>query len=106
MAKYLLQASYTADGARGLLKDGGSKRHAAAKTLVESLGGKIECMYFAFGTTDVVAIVDMPDPASAAAASLTIGASGGLSGNLTVLLTPEELDQATKKSARYTPPGK
>jgi uncharacterized protein with GYD domain len=106
MAKYLLQGSYTAEGAKGLLKDGGSKRRAAAKTLVESLGGKIECMYFAFGMTDVVAIVDMPDSASAAAASLTIGASGALAGKMTVLLTPEELDQATKKSAKYTPPGK
>ena len=106
MAKYLLQASYTAEGAKGLLKDGGSKRRAAAKTLVESVGGKIECMYFAFGKTDVVAIVDMPDSASAAAASLAIGASGGLTGKMTVLLTPEEIDQAAKKSIKYTPPGK
>jgi len=106
MAKYLLQGSYTAEGSKGLLKDGGSKRRAAAKTLVESLGGKIECLYFAFGETDVVAIVDMPDSASAAAASLTIGASGGLTGKLTVLLTAEEIDQAAKKSATYTPPGR
>jgi uncharacterized protein with GYD domain len=106
MAKYLLQGSYTAEGSKGLLKDGGSKRRAAAKTLVESLGGKIECLYFAFGETDVLAIVDMPDSASAAAASLTIGASGGLRGKLTVLLTAEEIDQAAKKSATYTPPGR
>ena len=106
MAKYLLQGSYTAEGSKGLLKDGGSKRRAAAKTLVESLGGKIECLYFAFGDTDVLAIVDMPDSASAAAASLTIGASGALAGKMTVLLTPEEIDQAAKKSAKYTPPGK
>jgi uncharacterized protein with GYD domain len=106
MAKYLLQGSYTADGSKGLLKDGGSKRRAAAKTLVESLGGKLECLYFAFGETDVVAIVDMPDSASAAAASLTIGASGGLTSKLTVLLAPEEIDQASKKSATYTPPGR
>jgi uncharacterized protein with GYD domain len=106
MAKYLLQASYTAEGAKGLLKDGGSKRRAAAKTLIESVGGKIECMYFAFGKTDVVAIVDMPDSASAAAASLAIGAGGGLTGKMTVLLTPEEIDQAAKKSIKYTPPGK
>jgi uncharacterized protein with GYD domain len=106
MAKYLLQGSYTAEGSKGLLKDGGSKRRAAAKTLVESLGGKIECLYFAFGETDVLAIVDMPDSASAAAASLTIGASGGLTGKLTVLLTPEEIDQAAKKSGTYTPPGR
>ena len=106
MPKYLLQGSYTAEGAKGLLKDGGSKRRAAAKTLVESLGGKIECIYFAFGKTDVVAIVDMPDSASAAAASLAIGASGALTSRLTVLLTPEEIDQAGKKSASYTPPGR
>jgi uncharacterized protein with GYD domain len=106
MPKYLLQGSYTAEGSKGLLKDGGSKRRAAAKTLVESLGGKIECLYFAFGETDVLAIVDMPDSASAAAASLTIGASGGLTSKLTVLLTAEEIDQAAKKSATYTPPGR
>jgi uncharacterized protein with GYD domain len=106
MAKYLLQGSYTTEGIKGLLKDGGSKRRAAAKTLIESLGGKIECLYFAFGKTDVVAIVDLPDSASAAAASLTIGASGGLRGKLTVLLSPEEIDQAAKKSATYTPPGR
>jgi uncharacterized protein with GYD domain len=106
MPKYLLQGSYTTEGAKGLLKDGGSKRRAAAKTLIESLGGKIECIYFAFGKTDVVAIVDVPDQASAAAASLAIGASGALKSTLTVLLTPEEIDQAAKKSASYTPPGR
>ena len=106
MPKYLLQGSYTAEGSKGLLKDGGSKRRAAAKTLVESLGGKIDCLYFAFGETDVLAIVDMPDSASAAAASLAIGASGGLTSKLTVLLTAEEIDQAAKKSATYTPPGR
>lgn len=106
MPKYLLQASYTAEGAKGLLKDGGSKRRAAAKTLVESLGGKIDCFYFAFGKTDVVAVVDFPDSVAAAAASLTISASGAVGGRVTVLLTPEEIDQAAKKSAKYTPPGK
>src|SRR5258706_15979147 len=97
MAKYLLQGSYTAEGSKGLLKDGGSKRRAAAKTLVESLGGKIECLYFAFGETDVLAIIDMPDSASAAAASLTIGASGGLAGELTGAPPPAESGQAGEK---------
>jgi uncharacterized protein with GYD domain len=106
MAKYLLEASYTAEGTKGLLKDGGSKRRAAATTLVESLGGKVDCFYFAFGKRDVVAVVDFPDGASAAAASLAIGASGAVTGRITVLLTPEELDKASKKSAKYTPPGR
>ena len=106
MAKYLFQASYTAEGAKGLAKDGGSKRRQVAKTLVESVGGQLEAFYFAFGSTDVYAIVDMPDNASAAAVSVAAAASGAVSGNIVVLLTPEEMDQAVKKSADYTPPGR
>jgi uncharacterized protein with GYD domain len=104
--KYLLEASYTGTGAQGLMKDGGSKRRAAAKTLIESLGGKLEALYYAFGETDVIAVADLPDNAAAAAASLTISSSGSLRGKITVLLTPEEVDQAVKKSASYTPPGR
>jgi uncharacterized protein with GYD domain len=106
MPKYLLNASYSAEGSKGLLKDGGTKRLSAARTLVESLGGKIETFYFAFGNTDVVAIVDLPDNAAAAAASLTIAGTGALTGTITVLLTPEEIDQAAKKSPTYTAPGR
>jgi uncharacterized protein with GYD domain len=106
MPKYLLQASYNAEGAKGLLKDGGAKRRNAARTLVESLGGKLEALYFAFGKTDVLAIMELPDNATAAAAALTISGSGALKGTITVLLTPEEIDQAAKKSASYTPPGR
>ena len=73
MPKYLLRATYTADGIKGLMKDGGTKRQAAARRLVESLGGKVEAFYYAFGENDVVAIVDMPDNVSAAAASLSRG---------------------------------
>ena len=106
MPKYLLQASYSAEGSKGLLKDGGTKRVSAARTLVESLGGKIETFYFAFGETDVVAIVDLPDNAAAAAASLTIAGTGALTGTITVLLTPEDIDQAARKSPKYTAPGR
>ena len=106
MPKYLLQVSYTAEGVKGVLKDGGSKRRAAARTLVESLGGKLEALYYAFGDTDVIAIADMPDNASAAAASLTIGASGIVTAKTTVLVTPEDIDLAVKKVGSYTPPGR
>jgi uncharacterized protein with GYD domain len=106
MPKYLLRVSYTTEGAKGLLKDGGSKRRAAARTLVESLGGKLESLYYAFGATDVFAIADMPDNASAAAASLTLASSGAIKTEVTVLLTPEDVDQAVKKTASYTPPGR
>jgi uncharacterized protein with GYD domain len=106
MPKYLLQVSYTADGARGLLKDGGSKRRDAARALCESVGGKIEAMYFAFGGTDVYVIADMPDAVSAAAASIIVGASGGATVKTAVLLSPEELDKAAAMSPKYTPPGR
>ena len=106
MPKYLLQVSYSPDGAKGLMKDGGSKRRAAARTLIESLGGKLETFYYAFGETDVIAIVDLPDNAAAAAGSLTLAASGAVTSKITVLMTPEEIDQAVKKSGTYTPPGR
>ena len=106
MPKYLLNVSYTADGAKGLQKDGGTKRRNAAKTLVEGLGGTLETLYFAFGDCDVIAIADLPDAASAAAASLALAASGAVTSTTTVLITPEEMDQAVKKSGTYTPPGR
>jgi uncharacterized protein with GYD domain len=101
MSKYLLQVSYTADGARGLLKDGGSKRRQVAEQAVKSAGGSMEAFYFAFGDTDALVIMD----ASVAAAALAINASGSVSCKTTVLLTPEEIDQATKKSVTYRGPG-
>jgi uncharacterized protein with GYD domain len=106
MPKYLIEVSYTAEGVKGLLKDGGSKRRNAARALVESLGGKLESIYYAFGSPDVFAIADMPDNAAAAAASLALGASGAVTSKTTVLLTPEEIDQAVKKPGAYTPPGR
>jgi uncharacterized protein with GYD domain len=105
MAKYLLSASYTAEGAKGLLKDGGSKRRAAAEQAINSTGGKMEAFYFAFGEDDAYVIIDAPDNAAIVAASLAINASGAVRTRTTVLLTPEEIDQATKKGVTYRAPG-
>ena len=105
MAKYLFHGSYSTEGMRGLLKDGGTKRRAAAQKAIESAGGKIEAFYWAFGKNDVITIVDAPDNVSVAAVSLAIAASGAFSGKVTVLLTAEEIDAATKKAVKYTPPG-
>ena len=105
MPKYLLQASYSAEGSKGLLKDGGTKRVAAARTLVESLGGKLDSLYFAFGDTDVVIIADLPNNTSAAGISIGVGASGAVRLSTTPLLTVEEMDEACKRQVGYTPPG-
>ena len=105
MPKYLFQASYTADGAKGVLKDGGSGRKAAINELVTGLGGSLESLYFAFGGDDVFAIVELPDHESAAAASMTAGASGMVNVRTVVLLTTEQVDAAVKKRVNYRRPG-
>ncbi len=106
MPKYLIQASYTQEGVKGLLKDGGSKRRAVAEETIKGLGGKLEAFYFAFGETDVFVIADLPDHASAAAVSMVVNATGAIQSKTIVLLTPEEMDRATKKTVSYHPPGK
>ena len=105
MAKYLMEVSYTAEGVKGLLKDGGTKRRQAATEALKSVGGKVEAFYFAFGDTDVYLIADFPDHAAVSAASLAIVASGAVHSKTVVLLTPEEIDQATKKVVKYRAPG-
>jgi uncharacterized protein with GYD domain len=106
MPKYLLRVNYSAEGAKGLIQDGGSKRRAVAQKAAESLGGKVESFYFAFGDTDAFVVTEMPDAASAAAMALTVSASGGAAIHTTVLMTPEEIDSAARKSPQYTPPGR
>lgn len=105
MAKYLWEGSYTTEGAKGLVKEGGSKRKEAMSRLVKKLGGKIEAFYFAFGDADFFVVVDLPDPATAAAISLAVGQAGAVRMKTHVLMTPEELDQAAEKTVGYRAPG-
>ena len=106
MPKYMIQASYTAEGTKGVLKDGGSGRRAAAEQLIKSVDGRMEAFYFAFGEEDAYVIADIPGNAGAAAVALAVASSGLVRIKTTVLLTPEEMDQATKKSVSYRAPGK
>jgi len=103
--KYLIQANYVGDGIKGLLKDGGTGRRAAIEKLFSSAGGKMEAFYYAFGDTDLFVIADAPDNVTAAALSLIVNAAGSATAKVTVLLTPEEIDAAAKKTASYRPPG-
>ena len=105
MPKYLVQASYTSEGVKGVSKEGGSSRRAAVEKLAESLGGKVEAFYFAFGDTDVFVIADLPDNVSAAAVGLATNASGTVNVKTTVLLTPEEIDAAAKKQTAFRAAG-
>ena len=106
MSKYLIQASYTADGLRGLQKDKASGRKTAVSAAAEGLGGKLEALYYALGEHDVIAIVDMPDNISATALSLAVSATGLVRTKTTALLTVEETDKALQKSVTYRAPGR
>jgi uncharacterized protein with GYD domain len=105
MPKYLVQVSYTSDATKALAKGGGSKRRTEVEEFVRAAGGRLEALYFAFGDVDAYAITELPDAATAAAMSMAANASGAVHLRTTVLLTPEELDQAAKKSVNYRPPG-
>jgi len=104
MPKYLIEASYTLEGTRGIMKSGGTARREAVQQAVESVGGRFEVQYFALGEHDAFVIADLPDHVSAAAISLAVTATGAARTKTTALLTPEEIDQAVKKTVKYEPP--
>jgi uncharacterized protein with GYD domain len=105
MPKYLIEASYTVEGVKGIQSAGGSSRRDAIAALAESVGGQLESFYFAFGERDVYTVVDLPDNESATAVALTVNASGAVKVRTTVLVTPEEVDAAAKRSVEYRAPG-
>lgn len=106
MPKYLVHANYVGEGVKGLLKEGGTSRRAAITKLVEALDGKLEAFYYAFGETDAFVILEVPDNATMAAVALTVSASGAVAVKTTVLMTPEEIDEAIQKPVNYRPPGR
>jgi uncharacterized protein with GYD domain len=105
MPKFLIQATYTPEGARGLLEEGASGRRAAVDQVVDDLGGTVEAMYFAFGEADFVCLIDFPDAVSMAAVSLAVKASGALHTRATPFLTLDEIDKATRRQVTFRAPG-
>lgn len=105
MPKYLFRVDYTLDGVRGLTAKGGTARRAAVAASMEDLGGKLEAFYFAFGESDAYLIADLPTNEAAATVALTATAAGGARVRTTVLVEPEQLDEAARHHIDYTPPG-
>jgi len=105
MPKYLVEASYTKDGVAGVMAKGGSSRRDAVAAMAEGAGGSLEGFYFGFGDHDAYVIVDLPDNEAAVAVALAVNSSGGATTRTTVLLTPEEVDEAAKRSVDYRRPG-
>jgi uncharacterized protein with GYD domain len=106
MANYLVIASYSPEGVKGVLQSGGTARADAVKKAVEGLGGKVNSFHFAFGAEDVYVVVELPDNIAAAAISLAVSAVGLASTQIVVLLTPADIDEAARRQVAYTPPGK
>jgi uncharacterized protein with GYD domain len=105
MPKMLIKASYSPEGAKGLLKEGGTGRRAAVQKAVEGLGGKVESFYYAYGDADAYVIVDVPDAGSGIALSLAVNSTAAVRVSTIPLITPEEIDQAAKKKPKYRAPG-
>ena len=105
MGKYLFHGSFTTDGLRGVLREGGSSRTKAVAALAESVGGSLESYYFAFGDDSYFIVVDLPNDEAAAACAITVTASGAVNNSTVKLLTPEQVDAAVKLSPSYRPPG-
>ena len=105
MPKYLVKASFSPQGATGILKEGGTSRRETIGKLVADVGGSMEAFYFAFGETDVFTIFDLPDNVTATALALAVGSSGAVGVETVVLVTPEEVDQAIKKQVSFRAPG-
>jgi uncharacterized protein with GYD domain len=105
MPKYLLEGTYTPEGTKGLMKEGGSKRLRAIEKAFKGVNGKVEACYYAFGKSDIYIIVDFPNHVSAAAAALAVNSTGLAVVRTTVLLTVKDIDAATEKTVQYRGPG-
>jgi uncharacterized protein with GYD domain len=106
MAKYMIKASYSPDGIKGVMAKGGSARAEAIEKLAVGVGGTVDGVYFSFGSDDLFAIVDAPSHEAMAAIAGTVGQTGAVSKYETVvLLTPAQIDEATNLQVDYSPPG-
>ncbi len=105
MAKYMFQARYTSEGAKGLVREGATGRRAAVEKACVAAGGKLESMYYAFGGIDAYVIADLPNNTAAAALALAVNQAGGAAVNTVVLMTVAEVDAAAKQAIAYRPPG-
>jgi uncharacterized protein with GYD domain len=105
MAKYLFKVKLTVDGLKGLLEEGGTARREVVDRMVQSIGGRLESMYWAFGDDDIYVIVDLPGNASAAAMGMVVSAAGGVRTSTVVLLSSGEIDEAVRQKVVYRAPG-
>jgi uncharacterized protein with GYD domain len=97
MAHFLIKAKYTAASVKAMIANPQDRQKAAA-TAIQAIGGKLLSFYMAFGQDDVILIFEAPDAVSAAAVSMAVAGSGGVSTETVPLLTMDEAMAAMKKA--------
>ncbi len=107
MPLYLSRFSYRAETWARLIGNPEDRREAA-RSYIESVGGKLHGFWYAFGAHDGYSLWEAPDNVSMAAVALAIGGGGALSSfDTTVLMTVDETIDALRKAKeiQYRAPG-
>ncbi len=105
MPKFMFHGTYTAAGAAGVLKDGGSGRLKAVEALAASVGGSVDAAYWAMGADDFYITAELPDNKAAAALSLNVAAAGAVHITTAELFSAADLDEIVGRRADYRAPG-
>jgi uncharacterized protein with GYD domain len=107
MPLYLTRFSYTPETWARMIGNPEDRREAA-RTYIESVGGKLHGFWYAFGEHDGYNLWEAPDNVSMAAVALAIGGGGALSSiETTVLMSVEDTLEALGKAQQvsYRKPG-
>ncbi|MGI1664175.1 GYD domain-containing protein [Palleronia sp. KMU-117] len=108
MPFYLYQLTYSKDAIKAMVAKP-SDREAAARKLIEALGGKLHHMFFAFGQYDVICLIEGPDDKFMMAGAAAVASAGTVSGSATTkLMTSADAMAALAKAGEvlgaYKPP--
>jgi uncharacterized protein with GYD domain len=108
MPMYLYQGSYSSEAMKAMITSPSDRKAAAAK-MVEGVGGKLHHLFFAFGSTDVYALIEAPDDRAMAAGAMIVASTGVFSSASTTRLIPAEeameaMKLAGKAAGTYKPP--
>ena len=108
MAHYLIEVGYTPQAWKSQVE---SQANVIERITpgVKAAKGKIVSIYYAFGESDLIGIMDFPSPEDAAGFALAVTSGGALrSFKTTPLLTVdqgiESMRRAGEISKKYTPP--
>jgi uncharacterized protein with GYD domain len=108
MPRFITFFSYTGESAKAMIERP-SDRSAAARALVESLGGTQEAFYWMQGKHDGFLISNLPDGVAASGVAAAVAASGAIVGVEThqIFDTDEQaaiVKQAADAVRAYKPP--